>query len=98
MKKLIILLLITNITFAQNPPKRIKIILLGSFHMNQSLDSNSRLHSNLFTPKRQNEVNELVAKLVKQKPHQNGAVVVVGGPGLEPGTFTLSAGCSNQLS
>jgi Family of unknown function (DUF5694) len=68
MKKLIILLFTANLAFAQTTPKRIKIILLGTFHMNQSLDSNSRLHSNLFTPKRQNEVNELVAKLLKQKP------------------------------
>jgi hypothetical protein len=68
MKKLIILLFTANLAIAQTPPKRIKIMLLGTFHMNQSLDSNSRLHSNLFTQKRQKEVEELVAKLVKQKP------------------------------
>ena len=42
--------------------------------------------------------NENILNYLKQKPHRFGAVVVVGGPGLEPGTFTLSAGCSNQLS
>jgi hypothetical protein len=41
---------------------------LGSFHFNQSLDSASKLHSNLFTEKRQAEVNDIVNRLVKQKP------------------------------
>lgn len=53
---------------AQSNPKRIKVILLGTFHFNQSLDSASKLHSNLFSAKRQQEVSELVGKLVKQKP------------------------------
>ncbi len=70
---LIILNLFCIISFAQtkpiqNPKKKIKIILLGVFHFNQSLDSTSKLHSNLFTEKRQKEVDILVNKLVKQKP------------------------------
>lgn len=48
--------------------KRIKVILLGTFHFNQSLDSASKLHSNLFSPKRQSEIAKMVAQLVKQKP------------------------------
>lgn len=56
-----------NILQAQQP-KRIKIILLGTFHFNQSLDSNSRLHSNLFTPKRQKEIDDIVAKLTSYHP------------------------------
>lgn len=64
----ILFVFLTFSIFAQTSPKRIKIILLGTFHFNQSLDSNSRLHSNLFTPKRQNEIDILVNKLVKQKP------------------------------
>ncbi|GAB3700083.1 hypothetical protein GCM10027592_26770 [Spirosoma flavus] len=55
-------------SFGQTSPKKIKIILLGTFHFNQSLDSSSRLHSYLFTEKRQKEIDELVNKLVKQKP------------------------------
>ncbi len=71
MKKIAPLFFLTIVglaTIAQSNPKRIKIILLGSFHFNQSLDSSSRLHSNLFTPKRQQEVNALVNKLASQKP------------------------------
>jgi Family of unknown function (DUF5694) len=55
-------------SFAQANPKKIKIILLGTFHFNQSLDSSSKLHSDLFSTKRQKEVADLVNKLAKQKP------------------------------
>lgn len=70
MKNFFIMLavLIGCISYGQNNPKRIKVILLGTFHFNQSLDSSSRLHSNLFSPKRQAEVANLVTKLAKQKP------------------------------
>lgn len=60
--------LLCHSTFGQKNPKRIKIILLGTFHFNQSLDSTSRLHSNLFSEKRQSEITDLVNKLAKQKP------------------------------
>jgi Family of unknown function (DUF5694) len=52
----------------QTTTKKIKIIFLGTFHFNQTLDSNSKLHSNLFSTKRQSEVADLVEKLAKQKP------------------------------
>jgi len=71
MKKISLYTLFTILAcsvFAQNNPKRIKIILLGTFHFNQSLDSTSRLHSNLFSEKRQKEIEDIVAKLVSQKP------------------------------
>ena len=71
MKKTLIIFFLTifNLTiFAQTNPKRIKIILLGTFHFNQSLDSNSRLHSNIFSEKRQKEISNLVSNLVKEKP------------------------------
>ena len=72
MKKLSIIILLALIctnNYGQTAnPKKIKIILLGTFHFNQSLDSASKIHSNLFTPKRQKEVSDLVDKLVKQKP------------------------------
>jgi hypothetical protein len=55
-------------SFGQAKAKKIKIILLGTFHFNQSLDSNSKLHVDLFSAKRQKEVNDLVDKLVRQKP------------------------------
>jgi hypothetical protein len=60
--------LFPGFSFSQTNSKKIKIILLGTFHFNQSLDSNSRLHSNLFSNKRQKEVTDIVNKLVKQKP------------------------------
>jgi hypothetical protein len=72
MKKigLIILAISTLIAYgySQNTEKKIKIILLGTFHFNQSLDSSSKLHSNLFSAQRQKEVKNIVEQLVKQKP------------------------------
>lgn len=53
---------------AQTGRQKIKVILLGTFHFNQSLDSNSRLHSNLFSSKRQKEVDAIVQKLTAQRP------------------------------
>ncbi len=55
-------------SFGQGTAKKIKIILVGTFHFNQSIDSGSKLHSDLFSAKRQKEVTDLVDKLVKQKP------------------------------
>lgn len=64
-----ILLVTFSLTiFAQKTPKKIKIILLGTFHFNQSLDSASKLHSNLFSVNRQNELNLIINNLVAQKP------------------------------
>lgn len=65
---IIISILICATSYGQTNPKKIKIILLGTFHFNQSLDSASKLHSNLFTAKRQKEISDLVTNLVKQKP------------------------------
>jgi hypothetical protein len=61
-------ILFTQVVIAQTPKKRIQIVLLGTFHFNQSLDSNSQLHSNLFTPKRQAEVTDIIDRLVGFKP------------------------------
>lgn len=41
---------------------------MGTFHFNQSIDSTSRLHSDLFSAKRQKEITDIVDKLVMQKP------------------------------
>lgn len=71
MKRYYILLVFTAISATccgQNNYKRIKIVLLGTFHFHQSLDSNSRLHTQLFTQKRQKEVADIVDDLVKFAP------------------------------
>ncbi len=65
---LILLALFCSTSFGQSPAPKIKILLLGTFHFNQSLDSDSRLHSHLFTDQRQKEVEDLVNKLVAFKP------------------------------
>jgi hypothetical protein len=59
-----ILALTTTVCTGQTSHKKIKIILLGTFHFHQSLDSNSRLHSQLFTEKRQKQIDEIVNNLV----------------------------------
>lgn len=64
----LLLTLFQLLATAQKTPQKIKVILLGTFHFNQSLDSNSRLHSNLFSAQRQKEVDEIVTQLAKQKP------------------------------
>jgi hypothetical protein len=64
----LILTLSTVIAFTQTKPKKIKIILMGTFHLNQSLESASRLHSNLFSEQRQKEVANIVSQLAGQKP------------------------------
>ncbi|GGD81339.1 hypothetical protein GCM10011514_51780 [Emticicia aquatilis] len=73
MKKLLLLFLILLPTFSLSAqtkptPKKIQIVLLGTFHLNQSLDSNSRLHSDLFSKKRQKEVDEIVNSLANFNP------------------------------
>ncbi len=56
------------LSYGQDTTKKIKVILLGTFHFNQSLDSSSRLHSDLFSDKRQKEIAVIVNKLAAQKP------------------------------
>lgn len=64
----IILTFVSLTVFSQTNHKKIKIVLLGTFHFNQSLDSLSKLQSNLFTTKRQNELNDIINNLSAQKP------------------------------
>lgn len=64
----LVLLFLSCSFYGQRSPKKIKIILLGTFHFNQSIDSTSKLQSNLFSEKRQSEISNLVNKLAKQKP------------------------------
>ena len=56
------------LSYGQDTTKKVKVILLGTFHFNQSLDSSSRLHSDLFSDKRQKEIAVIVNKLAAQKP------------------------------
>lgn len=71
MKKLLAVILLTTIlanSYGQTNAEKIKIIFLGTFHFNQTLDSTSKLHSNLFSPNRQKELEDIVNKLALQKP------------------------------
>lgn len=65
---LLFAILLVQVLIAQTPKSKIQIVLLGTFHFNQSLDSNSRLHSHLFTPKRQAEIQDIVNSLASFKP------------------------------
>lgn len=71
MNRLLTIIFLASIwtnSLGQATPKKIKIIFLGTFHFNQSIDSTSRLHSDLFSAKRQKEITDIVDKLVMQKP------------------------------
>lgn len=65
---LLFAILLVQVLIAQTPKSKIQIVLLGTFHFNQSLDSNSRLHSHLFTLKRQAEIQDIVNSLASFKP------------------------------
>lgn len=60
--------LVSIMCVGQGEHKRIKILILGTFHFHQSLDANSRLHSQLFTTARQKQVTEIVNDLVAFAP------------------------------
>ncbi len=63
MKKFILLLLVTAISFSQTQNQKIKVILLGTFHYGATLDKNSTKFDDLFSEKRQSELNSLSQKL-----------------------------------
>jgi hypothetical protein len=65
---LVLVLCISFSSYSQTKPKKIQIALLGTFHFNQSVDSASKLHSNLFSEKRQRELNEVIGGLAKFNP------------------------------
>ncbi|MCZ8215108.1 MAG: DUF5694 domain-containing protein [Cyclobacteriaceae bacterium] len=71
MQKIFLITIISitaSICFGQANPKKIKILIVGTFHFHHSLDSNSRLHSQLFTQTRQKQVAEIVNDLVAFAP------------------------------
>ncbi len=95
--------------FGQPKPKKIQIVLLGTFHFNQSLDSSSRLHSNLFSSKRQKEVANIVQKLgafdpnkifIEQEPSRQpfwDSIYDDFKKGIPPSTIKLKANEITQL-
>lgn len=58
-----------GVLFAQQTqPKRIKILILGTFHFGETSDPNKTDFPDLLTEKRQKEIAEVVASLAKFKP------------------------------
>lgn len=62
MRKIILLLLVVCNSFAQN--EKVKVILLGTFHYGATSDANSTKFDDLFSQKRQKELDTLSKKLV----------------------------------
>jgi hypothetical protein len=65
MKKIILLLLITSFTFAQTQNKKVKIVLLGTFHFGATTDRNSTKFEDVFSEKRQAELDSVAKKIAK---------------------------------
>lgn len=63
MKKTILLLLLSTVAFSQTSNKKVKVILLGTFHYGATSDKNSTKFDDLFSPKRQNELDLIAQKL-----------------------------------
>ena len=55
--------------FAQQPPAKLKVLLLGTFHFdNPGLDVARFENANILTPKRQAEIQEVISRLKQLKP------------------------------
>ena len=67
MKKFIILLLIYQFTYAQTQNKKIKVILLGTFHFGATTDRNSTKFEDVFSEKRQIEFDIVAKQLSKNR-------------------------------
>lgn len=65
MRRIIILLFITQIAFSQTQNKKVKVILLGTFHFGATTDRNSTKFEDLFSEKRQIELSNVAKQLVK---------------------------------
>jgi len=63
MKKILLLLLATSDAFSQTQNKKVKVILLGTFHFGATSDRNSTKFEDLFSEKRQNELALIAQKL-----------------------------------
>lgn len=56
-------------TFVQaQPAPRIKILLLGTFHFGQTVDKGKTAFTDLYSAKRQQEIQELTTQLARLKP------------------------------
>ncbi|GAB3940879.1 hypothetical protein GCM10028805_03370 [Spirosoma harenae] len=60
-------LLITSAIYAQPTPK-IKILLLGTFHFGETVDRGKTDFPDLFSPTRQQEIQQLTSQLARLKP------------------------------
>ena len=63
MKKTILFLLVSFTTFAQTKNEKIKVILMGTFHYGATSDKNSTGFKDLFSEKRQKELEFMTSKL-----------------------------------
>jgi len=63
MKKTFFLLVLCVTSFAQTKNEKIKIILMGTFHYGATGDRNSTTFKDLFTEKRQKEIEFMTSKL-----------------------------------
>jgi hypothetical protein len=63
MKKIVILLLLSQFAFAQTQNKKVKVILLGTFHFGATTDRNSTKFEDVFSEKRQNELENVAKQL-----------------------------------
>lgn len=63
MKRILILFLVSIASFAQTENQKVKVILLGTFHYGPTSDRNSTEFEDLFSEKRQRELDLLTQKL-----------------------------------
>ncbi len=59
--------LLTTATYAQPTPK-IKILLLGTFHFGETGDKGKTAFNDLFSAKRQQEIQQLTNQLARLNP------------------------------
>lgn len=64
-KKFLLLLLVSQFSFSQTQNKKVKVILLGTFHFGATSDKNSTKFEDVFSEKRQNELDIVAKKLSK---------------------------------
>ena len=63
MTRIFLLLLLVTLSYGQTKNKKIKVILLGTFHYGTTTDRNSTQFDDLFSEKRQNQLDSLAQKL-----------------------------------
>ncbi len=63
MKKILFFFIITTFSFGQTQNQKVKVLLLGTFHFGATSDRNSTKFDDLFSEKRQKELDSLAHKL-----------------------------------